>query len=163
MAFTCAHCSTECMSVNALQKHARKFQGGSCCPPMPNEEHSSMSPSDGSLWKVLCLRCSKNFSKRTIEARLVKEHFFFQGRGAWVAPRRDAMASQNQHLANWSRFRLVWERTRNSMQAPPSVAPTDGPAPPPPVLGANTRHQVTRRQWRRRQRRRSILLDSTEP
>ena len=62
---------------------------------------------------------------------------FFQGRGAWVAPHRDAMASQNQHLANCSRFQLTWERTRNSMQAPPSLAPADGPAPPPPALGAN--------------------------
>ena len=42
--------------------------------------------------------------------------------------------SQNQHLANWSRFRPAWDRMRNSTQA---LALADGPAPPPPVLGAN--------------------------
>ena len=41
---------------------------------MSNEEYSYLSTSDGNLWKVLRLRCSKNFSKRTIEVHLVKEH-----------------------------------------------------------------------------------------
>ena len=48
--------------------------------------------------------------------------------------------SQNQHLANWSRFQLARDRMHrmhSSMQAPPSLALADGPAPPPPVLGAN--------------------------
>ena len=92
MTFTCAHCSTEKMSAKALQKHSRKIQGGSCSPPMSNEEYSSLSPSDGNLWKVLRLRCSKNFSKRTIEVHLVKEHIFSKDvvRGRHV--HRDAMA-----------------------------------------------------------------------
>ena len=106
-------------------------------PPVSNEEYSSLSHSDGNLCKVLCLRCSKNFSKRTIEARLVKEHVFSKDAVRGWHAHRDAMASQNQHLANCSRFQLTWERTRNSMQAPPSLAPADGPAPPPPVLGAD--------------------------
>ena len=84
---------------------------------------------------MLCLRCSK-FSKRTIEAHLVKEHVFSKDAVRGWHAHRDAMASQNQHLANCSRFQLAWERARNSMQAPPNLA-ADGPAPHPPMLGAN--------------------------
>ena len=77
----------------------------------------------------------ESFSKRTIEVHLVKEHVISKDvvRG-WHA-HMDAMASQNQHLANWSHFQLAWERMHAS--APPNLALADGPAPPPPVLGAN--------------------------
>ena len=78
----------------------------------------------------------EEFSKRTIEAHVVKVHGFSKNLVRGRRVHRDAMASQNQHFANCSRFQLAWERVHVSTQAPPNLA-ADGPAPPLPALGAN--------------------------
>ena len=130
--------------MRSLRNHTRKYPNGSYCPPMSNEEYSVLSPSDGNLWKVQCLRCVYFFSKRTIEAHLVSEHGFSTNvlRGWHI--HRGAMASKNQHLANWSRFQLAWDKMHNSEQAPLQLALAAGPSPLLLLCGVRaSRRQVT--------------------
>ena len=75
---------------------------------------------------------------------MVSEHGFSTNvlRGWHI--HRGAMASKNQHLANWSRFQLAWDRMHNSEQAPLLLALAAGPSPPLLLCWARaSRRQVT--------------------
>ena len=91
--FTCAQCSTEYMQCECFAETLSQVSRWIVFPlPCPTRSTHLLSPSDGNLWKVLCLRCSKSFSKRTIEAHWVKEHVFSKDVVRGWHPRRGAMA-----------------------------------------------------------------------
>jgi hypothetical protein len=71
-ALTCNVCLSTFASRPAKSNHVKRF-GGKCFRPMTSVEFSTFKPSE-CKWKVYCLQCGRDVSKRTITKHLKDDH-----------------------------------------------------------------------------------------